>query len=146
MENQQLEAVDSESTNYSTEDGWRLLQVLKAAAKHVTSSTGAFVVCVCVIKFCFFSPEKEAKNSKERETHTNPAKLIYHNSQVITNKQNKNKNPHNPLHPQFQKLGTSTSPKKLQLDEDFLETTVVGCFAFSGHGRRRASLFPLRCG
>ena len=26
-------AVDSESTNYSTEDGWRLLQVLKAMGK-----------------------------------------------------------------------------------------------------------------
>ena len=90
--NQPLEAVDSESTNYSTEDGWRLLQVLKAAAKHVTKFLHSrFWVCVCV-KFCFFFPrKKEAQNSKERETHTNPAKLIYHNSQVITNKQKKTK-------------------------------------------------------
>lgn len=84
MENQQLEAVDSESTNYSTEDGWRLLQVLKAAAKHVTKFLHAF--WLCVISFVFF-PEKEAKKSKDRATHTNPAKHIYHNSQVITNKQ-----------------------------------------------------------
>lgn len=58
MENQQLEAVDSESTNYSTEDGWRLLQVLKAAAKHVTKFLHAF--WLCVISFVFF-PRKRGK-------------------------------------------------------------------------------------
>ena len=70
MENQPLEAVDSESTNYSTEDGWRLLQVLKAAAKHVTSSAAVLDVCD---KVCFFSPKKTQQFPKEGKP-TNPAK------------------------------------------------------------------------
>lgn len=76
--NQPLEAVDSESTNYSTEDGWRLLQVLKAAAKHVTKFLHSrFWVCVCV-KFCFFfSPGKKRHRIPKKGKRTPIQQNLY---------------------------------------------------------------------
>lgn len=71
MENQPLEAVDSESTNYSTEDGWRLLQVLKAAAKHVTKFLhGRF--WVYVISFVFFHRKRGKEFQRKGNAPTQP--------------------------------------------------------------------------
>eukprot|EP00438_Fugacium_kawagutii_P000913 Skav211588 [mRNA] locus=scaffold2962:17002:19062:- [translate_table: standard] len=50
------EAVDSESTNYSTEDGWRLLQVLKASRHRYDVATQGLVIGVVISKLVKLDP------------------------------------------------------------------------------------------